>query len=34
MQTAFIDYAYDERRPIWMDVRVTSLDEASEWILA
>ncbi len=32
-KTAFIDYAYNERRPIWMDVSVTSLDEASHWIL-
>ena len=33
-KTAFIDYAYKERRPTWVDISVTSLDEASEWILA
>lgn len=32
-KTAFIDYNYNERRPIWMNVSVTSLNEASDWIL-
>lgn len=33
-KTAFIDFAYKERRPIRMDVGVTSLREATDWILA
>ena len=33
-KTAFIDYAYNERRPAWMNVSVASLEEAAGWILA
>ncbi|MGE0446475.1 MAG: D-glycero-alpha-D-manno-heptose-1,7-bisphosphate 7-phosphatase [Vicinamibacterales bacterium] len=32
-RTAFIDYGYDERRPIAPDVVVASLSEAANWIL-
>jgi D-glycero-D-manno-heptose 1,7-bisphosphate phosphatase len=33
-RTVFVDYGYDERRPVGFDVRATSVGEAAEAILA
>jgi D-glycero-D-manno-heptose 1,7-bisphosphate phosphatase len=32
--TLFIDYQYDEIRPVQVDAHVNSLTEAADWILA
>ena len=31
-KTVFIDYGYDEKQPVGFDIRVKSLEEASQWI--